>query len=128
MSLEPIEGSAPTPYLGEDRRAPQDLVLGIQRHERRVDWHDPRDCKMLLDAETKFAKGDERMERMEGLIKDNTAKTESIASGVSEVLDILNLAKSFLRILGIIGEVVKWFALLAAPLVALWYTIKGGQK
>jgi len=77
--------------------------------------------KRLDDHDGRFADGSDRMTRIESKIDANSADT-------SEVLDILRLGKSFFRILGILGDVVKWGAAVAAPIVALYYAIKTGGK
>jgi hypothetical protein len=114
--------------INDDRRAPDEVVVSVVRHERRRNWHADGGCAKLIEVDQRFKDGDERMARIENKLDANTAKTDATAKGVEEVLDILNLAKSFFRILGIVGTLAKWLALVAAPVLALYYTIKGGPK
>lgn len=107
-----------------DRRAADEVAIAVTtiHHERRQGWNTP------AEIDKRFADGSERMARIETKLDVNSVKTDATAKGVEEVLDILNLAKSFFRILGIIGSVTKWVALVAAPVLALVYTVKGGHK
>lgn len=98
----------------------------VIHHERRRNWHLDSGCAKLIEVDQRFKDGDERMARIENKLDANTAKTDATAKGVEEVLDILNLAKSFFRILGIVGTLAKWLALVAAPIIAVYYSIKGG--
>ena len=110
-----------------DRRTPDDVVVKQIRHERRKDWHDPENCDRLLDVDKRFADGDARMALIEKKLDANSAITKASAAGIAEVLDILNLAKSFFRLLGLFGSAVKWVAAIGAPIAALWYAMKGGK-
>lgn len=68
-----------------------------------------------------FKDGEVRMDNIEAQVK-------AIKSDVEEVLDILRLGKAFFRILGYVGSAVKWMAVIGAPCVAFYYSLKGGQK
>ena len=56
----------------------------------------------------------------------NSEATKKAQAETSEVLDIVRLGKSFFRVIGYIRSFVIWVAALAAPLIAIFYTIKGG--
>jgi len=87
--------------------------------ERRMS--DAKIHAMVDSVNQRLDDGDERMTRIEAKLDDNSSDT-------AEMLDIIRLGKSFFRIIGGIGTFVKWAAAIAAPLVAIWYTIKNGGK
>lgn len=80
-------------------------------------------CKTIdelkVQIDKRFEKGTERMDGLETLIKTNNADT-------TEVLEIVRMGKGFFRGLGLIGTCIKWAVGIAAPVVALWYSVKGG--
>lgn len=88
--------------------------------ERRRGWHDPGSCVNMRIVEQRFAEGTARMNRMEKCLEVNTQAT-------TEVRDILQLGRSFFRIVDLVGRAVKWVAAIAAPVVALYFAIKGGD-
>ena len=49
-------------------------------------------------------------------------------TSVLEVLSILQAGKGFFRIMGYFATAIKWTAGLAAPLIALWLTLKEWPK
>jgi len=56
------------------------------------------------------------------------AKLDQNSGDTREVLDILHAGKGFFRVVGWFGGLIKWVAVIGAPLVAFWYTIKHGGK
>ena len=84
--------------------------------------HPDSHCERIGDAERRLDDGSTRMQRIEDKLDKNSEATK-------EVLDILLLAKSFIRIMGIVGNIVKWAAAIAAPVIAVWLTLSvGGRK
>jgi hypothetical protein len=81
----------------------------------------PGGCDDIKDVERRFKDGSDRMSRIESTL-------DTTRADVAEVLDILRLGKSFFRILGIFGTLVKWGAAVLAPIVAIVYTVKSGGK
>lgn len=75
----------------------------------------------MEDFDTRFKTGTERMARLEAKIDGNSADTR-------EVLDILHAGKGFFKVVGWMGNLVKYCALVGAPLIAFWYTLKHGGK
>lgn len=73
------------------------------------------------EIEDRFLAGSARMDRIEAMIKINTADT-------TEVLEILRLGKSFFKLAGYVGSLIKWSAAVGAPVVAFYYAIKGGKS
>lgn len=62
-------------------------------------------------------------------IKTNTRLTNGLQEDVSEVLDILGTAKSGFKVLGVLGNVIKWTASLVAAVGAVWAAFhNGGPK
>jgi hypothetical protein len=57
--------------------------------------------------------GEDRMNNMESLIKQNTILTQ-------EVRDILELGKSFFKILNLLGKLIKWVGGIAAAVGAVY--------
>ena len=78
-------------------------------------------CTYLDYVEVRLNKGDERMTRIENKLDINNADT-------SEVLEILRLGRSFFKIIGHFGALVKWVTAIGAPVVVFYYTLKGGGK
>lgn len=113
-------------YNGPERRQPPDAIVTIQSHERRSNWHSPQDCVVLLEAQLRFKEWEERMQRLEGLLKDYATRNTTLTESVAEILDILTLGKSFFRIIGIFGKMVKWVTVIVTPLVALYFAFKNG--
>jgi hypothetical protein len=63
--------------------------------------------------------------------EDFQARLTRLEDSVTEVLDILGTAKAGFRVLGILGNVLKWTASLVAACAALWaaiHQIGGGFK
>ena len=110
--------------------------------ERRSNWHTPDDCaridevkKSVDDVCVRLKDGDARMARIEKNQEDAKtqrelvkAKLDTTVDSVDELLDILRAAKGFFTVLGMLGNIVKWAAAVAAPVVALWLTLKGDVK
>jgi len=63
--------------------------------------------------EERLARGDSRMGAIEQDIKDNTEAT-------NEVLEIVRMGKSFFKVLGHIGNAVKWVSTMALAVGAAW--------
>ena len=85
------------------------------------DKKDTHTCPAMDDLDARFLAGSERMKRLEDKIDGNSADTK-------EVLDILHAGKGFFKVVGWIGNVVKWAAAIGAPLVAFWFALKHGGK
>lgn len=70
-----------------------------------------------------------RLTQVEMEIRANTRLTNGLQQDVSEVLDILATAKSGFRVLGVLGNVIKWTASLVAAIGAVWAAFHhGGPK
>ena len=83
--------------------------------------HEDGGCIGLDIVNLRFLKGDERMTRIESKLDTNSADT-------SEVLEILRLGRSFFKIIGHFGALVKWATAIGAPIAAFYFTLKGGGK
>ena len=75
--------------------------------------------EIKAEMDTRFGSGKDRMDGMETLMKKNNEDT-------NEVLEIVRMGKGFFRVLGLIGTAIKWAVGIVAPVVALYYAIKGG--
>jgi len=94
-------------------------------NRRKMDTLNPHDengnCVALKKVVERIDQSDSRFTVLESKIDINNTAT-------AEILDILNLAKSFFRILGIVGSLAKWVAAIAAPIVGFWLVLKNGGK
>lgn len=70
----------------------------------------------------------DRVGRLEKGLADNTAATARVEENTSELVEMFRSAKGGFRVLGYIGSILKWAAAVAASLVALWLSLKGGLK
>jgi hypothetical protein len=86
--------------------------------ERRHRTHSSQDPD---DIERRFSAGSARMDRIETMIKINTADT-------AEVLEIIRMGKSFFKLIGYLGKVIKFTAPIVASLAGVYYAIKGGKQ
>ena len=80
----------------------------------------------------RFAKGIERMDAIEQMILANQKASVDTAAAVAEHMaitremkDAFDLAKTGLRVVGVLGTVAKWVATIAGALVAIWAAIHG---
>lgn len=83
--------------------------------------HPDGSCSDMDNVQVRLNKGDARMTRIESKLDINNSDT-------AEVLEILRLGKSFFKLIGIFGGLVKWGAAVAAPIVVFYYTLKGGKQ
>lgn len=108
---------------------------------RRATDHTPEDCPKLnnvqvaMDAVNKrLDDGHKRMCSIEKSITDNHKSAEDFrkrfeekldknAGATDEVLEIVTALKGFVKVAAVIGKVIAWGAAIAAPLIAIWYTI-----
>jgi hypothetical protein len=86
--------------------------------------HDAGDCPGGCDDLDII---DDRLDR--GAVRMDALETQitAIRTDVEEVLDILRLGKSFFRLAGYVGSFVKWSVAIGAPVVAFYWTLKGGK-
>ena len=76
----------------------------------------------------RFRDGSARMDRIEVTQQTMRAEQSEMRAEVSEVLEILRLGKSFFKLAGYVGSFVKWSVAIAAPLVAFYWSLKGGKS
>lgn len=53
--------------------------------------------------------------------QENTAATK-------EILEIASALKGFIKVIKVFGKLVGWAAAIAAPLIAIWYTVHPGAN
>jgi len=75
----------------------------------------------VVSMKERLAKGDERMGRIEKSIEENTKAT-------SEILEILNMGRSFFRVLGYVGNGIKWISSVLVAAGAIWYVFTHGPQ
>lgn len=63
--------------------------------------------------------GKQRMDRMEVDMQANTKMTTDLKKDTSEVLEILAAVKGGLKVLGGLGQIIKWAGMVAAGLAAM---------
>ena len=56
------------------------------------------------------------------------AKLDQNSGDTKEVLDILHAGKGFFKVVGWLGNLAKYCALVGTPLVVFWYALKHGGK
>lgn len=95
--------------------------LEVIPRRRAADMNCPDPCASIIDIHRRLGDGTARMDSIEAKLDQNCADT-------AEVLDIIRLGKSFFRMIGYAGTFIKWAAAIAAPLVAIFYTVKSGGK
>jgi len=78
--------------------------------------------------EQRFEAGSARMGRIEVTQQAMKVEQSEMRAEVSEVLEILRLGKSFFKVIGHLGSLIKWAAAVGAPVVAFYYALKAGGK
>lgn len=78
----------------------------------------PAECCGAADIHERLDDGSERMDRIE-------ASVQATRTDIAEVLEILYLAKSAIKIAGYIGSLVKWTAGIGAPIIAIYFSFRG---
>ena len=73
----------------------------------------------VISIETRLDRGDARMGRIETSLAENTRATQ-------EVLEIIRMGKSFFKVCGSIGKVIKWIVSIAVGVGAAYATWKHG--
>jgi hypothetical protein len=112
--------------------------------DKALEFDDPlslysRGSNPMMDDESfkdffaeKLREGDRRMSSMEsninelrGQISTNTLITTEGKGEIREVLDILRAVKGGLKVIGVLGGIVKWTAAVGGAVVALYSMWKG---
>lgn len=70
----------------------------------------------------------DRVGRLEKGLADNTAATARVEENTAEMIDLFRSAKGGFRVLAGIGSVLKWATAVAASILAIWISLKGGLK
>lgn len=101
MTIADMTNPAPNPT---PKRAAEDAIYSrITAIERRV--------------EARFDASNERMGRIEQMLADNNVSTE-------EVREIVVMGKSFFKVLGHLGNAIKWMVNVGAAIAASWYAFQ----
>jgi hypothetical protein len=94
------------------------------QQDRRKDSN--RSLQDLHDyLEQALAEGKQRMDRMEVEMQENTVMTTDLKKDTSEVLEILAAVKGGLKVLGGLGQIIKWAGMVAAGVAAILALVKG---
>lgn len=70
----------------------------------------------------------DRVGRLEKGLADNSAATARVEENTAEMVEMFRSAKGGFRVLAGIGSVLKWTAAVAASVLAIWISLKGGLK
>lgn len=95
------------------------------------DLRDGQLTRRIAGIEDRLDRGADRMGKIEKRLDDAVDELARNSELTQDVRDILTAAKVGLRVLGGIGQVVRWFGILATAGVAIWGAIyaitHGGQ-
>lgn len=123
----PHSASEPCPGGCDDIKGIEDKVCQSRREievlNRRIDeGHD-----QLTRFEARLGEGNDRMSRIEFSIATNAHKLDTNSADTAEILEIMRDGKAFFRFARRVGELLKWVAVVGAPIVAFYYALKGGK-
>ena len=114
----------PPEFMGADRRRPENHDLW----EQRMDAGANRMGRIESTIEELRTTMLETNLRFEAKLDDNSRTTSEAASAakdtaetVVEIKDILMLAKSFIRIMGYVGTVIKWGGGIITAIAGVWF-------
>jgi len=85
----------------------------------------------LDEHERRLQDGDDRMERIEVALRENTALTRDMAGTVLEMRELLELGRNGMKVLNFIGRAAVWAGKVAAACTALaaaWYAFTHGGR
>ncbi len=68
-----------------------------------------------------------RVSNVEKALITNTAMTESVGKDTSELLDLFRAAKGGFKVMGWLGEGLKWVGIVAAALASIWAATHSGR-
>ena len=101
-----------------------DVAADLERREQSTD---ELMVQRFIQIELRQAKSAERMQRIEGKLDANTKATAENADATAEVLDILRMGKSFFRLAGWIGSLLKWIAAVGGGFLAAYIAWRGNK-
>jgi len=124
MQPHPHDASAPCPGGCEDIVTVESAVCKVKADvsvlEKQVaDLHDS-----MTRFHTRLDEGNKRMQHMEDSLTKNSATLTTNSADTAEILGILRDSKSFFRLAGAAGSVIKWTLGVATALLLFWYAIK----
>lgn len=81
--------------------------------------------------ESRMQAGDERMNQLDGDIKENTRITAEIKQDTAELIEAFQSVKGAFRVLEMIAGLARplsYIVMLGTAVAGFWYAIKGGGK
>ena len=87
--------------------------------DRVASYHD-----QMTRFETRLDENNQRMSAMQVALNSNSATLTTNSADTAEILGILRDSKSFFRVAGAAGSVLKWTLGVATALLIFWYAIK----
>lgn len=100
----------------------QDIDTSEHPRRRKYDADNcAQDCTEVQAMHGQLSAGRRRMDALE----EGFAEMQH---DVAEVLEILRMGKSFFKVVGYFGTFVKWVTAVGAPIVAIYFAVKGGGK
>lgn len=69
----------------------------------------------------------ERVTSVEDALKSNTKLTQAVGDDTRELLDLFRAAKGGFKVMGWLGEGLKWLGIVAAALTSIWVAFHSGK-
>lgn len=88
----------------------------------------PGGCADIKTVDDRFADGDVRMGRIEATQQAMSTEQTAMRAEVGEVLEILRMGKSFFKLAGYVGALVRWAAPIGAACWSIYQLVKNGGK
>jgi hypothetical protein len=104
-------------YTGQDRRSAPSGHTPFETDTASRFFH----------IDTRFQEGSEQMQALDAKVVSLEKKVDTNNKQTAEILEIVQLAKGFFRVLGIIGKFVKWSLAIGASIAAIWAAWKSGH-
>ncbi len=88
-----------------------------QNHQTELAALNARITNVESHMEAQFEHGNDRMKRIEDMLASNSASTE-------KVREIVVMGESLFKLMGYVGDGLKWVVGVGASMAAVWYAIK----
>ena len=70
----------------------------------------------------------DRVTSVEDALKSNTKLTQEVGEDTRELLDLFRAAKGGFKVMGWLGEGLKWLGIVAAALTSIWVAFHSGKS
>ena len=124
ITPHPHDASEPCPGGCEDIVTVESAVCKVKADvsalgDRVASYHD-----QMTRFETRLDENNQRMSAMQVALNSNSATLTTNSADTAEILEILRDSKSFFRVAGAAGSVIKWALGIASAALIFWYAIK----